>query len=296
MSKCHLWKRRPPSKPVREQQPRYSPVMRLTANFAVPASKMKNQPAARAWNRKNLRLCVDWLLGIHGSRNINSATLACRAPLLTRVLNVVTASSPAVSVQSVSSANCMQKDEEPFNCSNQCWEILRQHVKGGRGRKKSPLGMKEAKESSPDIAVFSLQDQQVHRLFFLNCFQCRDQIVPFTPTLSKVIVGLMCALPSWGALWCFWSFVIWSHDPTGGHRWETTGIEVFWLNCVLAILQEHPLSLKCVYAVFVFLWIVARFLCYMVNMCEMWVSPEGGVLSTPVKKYSTVKKLPEGMR
>lgn len=140
MSKCHLCKRRPPSKPVREQQPRYSPVMRLTGNFAVPASKMKNQSAARAWNRKNLRLCVDWLLGIHGSRNINSATLACRAPLLTRVLNVVTASSPAVSAQSVSSANCMQKDEEAFNCSNQCWEILRQHVRGGRGRKKIPAG------------------------------------------------------------------------------------------------------------------------------------------------------------
>lgn len=72
----------------------------------------------------------------------------------------------AASVQSVSSANCMQKDEEPFDCSNQCWEILRQHVKGGRGRRKSPLGLKEAKESSPVIAMFSLQDQQVLRLFF----------------------------------------------------------------------------------------------------------------------------------
>lgn len=110
--------------------------MRLTGNFAVPAGKMKNQPPARAWNRKNLRLCADCLLGIHGSRNINTATLACRAPLLTRVLNVAAASSLAVSVQSVSSANCVQKDEEPFNCSNQCREILRQHVKAGRGGKK----------------------------------------------------------------------------------------------------------------------------------------------------------------
>lgn len=264
MSKCHLWKRRRPSKPVREQQPRYSPVMRLTGNFAVPASKMKNQPAARAWNRKNLRLCVDWLLGIHGSRNINSTTLACRAPLLTRVLNVVTASSPAVSVQSVSSANCMQKDEEAFNCSNQCWEILRQHVRGGRGRKKSPLGKNRVRLSQcfPCTTLFFL-------LIWLNCFQSRDQIVPFTPTLRKVNVGLMCALPSWGALWCFWSFVIWSHDPTSGHPWidHRDWSLFFLLNCVLAILQEDPLSLKCVYTVIVFVWIVARFLCYMVNMC-----------------------------
>lgn len=131
---------------------------------------------------------------------------------------------------------------------------------------------------------------------WLNCFQCRDQIVPFTPTLRKVNVGLMCALPSWGALWCFWSFVIWSHDPTSRHPWETTGIEVFFLlNCVQAILQEDPLSLKCVYTVIVFVWIVARFLCYMVNMCETWVSPESEVLLTPGKKYSTAKKWPEGM-
>lgn len=181
MFKCHLWKR-PASKPVREQQPRYSAVIRVPGNFAEPASKMKTQPVAGAWNHKNLRLCVDRLLGIHSSRNTNTATVACRTPLLTGVLNVVTASSPAAPVQRVSSANCMQEGRRALQVF---WPALGNSAATCQGRerkKKIPAGDERGERIECGYRDDSAAASAGASTFFhlTDCFQCRDQIVPLT--------------------------------------------------------------------------------------------------------------------
>lgn len=73
---------------------RQSPIRQLTGNFAEENEKLATGWSAESSAPQTLRRLI--LLGFHGSRGVNSATLACRAPLLTQVLNVMTASSLTV--------------------------------------------------------------------------------------------------------------------------------------------------------------------------------------------------------
>lgn len=109
---------------------RQSPVRQLPGNFAEENEKLATGWSAESSAPQTLRRLI--LLGFHGSRGINSATLACRAPLLTQVLNVMTASSLTVAVQSV---------------GRRAYQLFQQVSADSAPtrQKKSPVGMKEVK-------------------------------------------------------------------------------------------------------------------------------------------------------
>lgn len=148
MPKCQLQKRRPPSESVREQQSVNLPVMPLTGSFSEQCEKLVTGSSVESSKPQTFHQLIPWFPRQQRHKHCNA-----RMPSASSNSGAECDDGLVADRANCSLRYCVLKDQEPFNCSNKCWQILRQHVKGA-GRKKLSNGDERGERFNPVSQCF----------------------------------------------------------------------------------------------------------------------------------------------